>query len=148
MTNINYYFTHFFIYLCIASVTAVNLSVSSRSEFCKDGLEKCILRNCYGSRKCKSVINSFYPNCTRCVDDILDQNNYEIVNGNYHLACDPNDDLQISACYFYCRVYYYPVGQCVTHCSRCSDEETNINTTLTTTTTTATTTKTKKGILV
>ena len=103
-------------------------TVTCRNDFCKKGLETCITNNCYGARGCKSIIELFYPNCTRCVDDILDQSNYELVNGNYHLVCDPNDDMQIKACLYYCRVYYYPFGQCLRQNNipicRCSDEDT------------------------
>ena len=103
-------------------------TVTCRTDFCKEGLETCIQNNCYGARGCKSIIELFYPNCTRCVDDILDQSNYEFVNGNYHLVCDPNDDMQIKACLYYFRVYYYPFGQCLRQNNipicRCSDEDT------------------------
>ena len=139
----------FFIFLCIASVSAVDLSkiwtVTCRSDFCKEGLDTCISSNCYGARGCKSVIDTFYPNCTRCVDDILDQSNYELVNGNYQLICDNTDDLQVKACLFYCRVNWYPYGECVRQNNnmricRCLVEDTNIPITTTTTTTTIETT--------
>ena len=84
-----------------------------RSDSCIDGLQACITNNCFGARVCRSLMELLYPDCIRCVDDILDQSNYEIVNGNYHLVCDSNDNLQIKACLYYCRVYYYPFGQCV-----------------------------------
>ncbi len=43
----------------------------------------------------------------------MDPNSFEIVNGNNYLICDKNDDLQVKACLFYCRVQYYPYGECV-----------------------------------
>ena len=139
MTNINN-FTIFFFFLCIGSVTVVDLSkiwtVTCRSEFCKEGLETCISNNCFGARGCKSIIDTFYPNCTLCVDDILDQNNYELINGNYNLVCDSTDDLQVKACLFYCRVNWYPYGECVRQNNipicKCRDEDTNINTPIST----------------
>jgi hypothetical protein len=47
------------------------------------------------------------------VNDILDPDGYELVNGNYHLICDNNDDLQVKVCLFYYLVNNYPFGQCV-----------------------------------
>jgi hypothetical protein len=54
-------------------------TVTCRTDYCKEALESCIAKNCYGARGCKSLIELSYPVCTRCVDDILDQNNYELV---------------------------------------------------------------------
>ena len=134
-------------------------TVTCRSEFCKESLETCISNNCFGVRVCKSIIDTFYPNCTRCVDDILDQSNYELVNRNYQLVCDNTDDLQVKACIFYCRVNWYPYGDCVKQNNymricRCLDEDINTPiSTLTTTTspytsTTTSTTATTNGMLV
>ena len=159
MTNMNIVF----IFLCIASVTAVDLSknwiVTCRSDFCKEGLDTCISNNCFGARQCKSVIDTFYPNCTRCVDEILDSSQYELVNGNYQLVCDSGDDLHVKACLFYCRVNWYAYGECVRQNNnmricRCLDEVTNIPITTTTTTSTSsiststTATATTNGMLV
>jgi hypothetical protein len=82
------------------------------SNNCKDGLEAGISSNCFGRGRI-SIINERYPVCSRCVDEILDPNSFEIVNGNNYLICDKNDDLQVKACLFYCRVRYYPYGECV-----------------------------------
>jgi hypothetical protein len=129
-----------FLTILVISVSTINAFVDDpskayivtcRNDFCKKGLESCIANNCYGARGCRSLIELSYPNCTRCVDDILDQNNYELVNGNYHYVCDSNDDLQVKACLYYCRVYYYPFGQCVRQNNvpicRCLDEDTNLS---------------------
>ena len=138
-------FQKIFFFLLFVSTTnafVVDLSkvyiITCRSDFCIEGLQACITNNCYGARVCRSLIESFYPNCTRCVDDILDQNNYEIVNGNYHLMCDPNDDMQVKACLYYCRVNWYTYGECVRQSNniricRCFDEDNNIGTPNTTT---------------
>ena len=159
MTNIN----NFFIFLCIASVSAVDLNkiwtVTCRSEFCKEGLETCISNNCFGARECKYIIDTFYPNCTLCANEILESSHYEFINGSYNLACDSGDDLHVKACLFYCRVNWYPYGECVRQNNnmricRCLDEDTNIpiRTTTTTTTpsisTTTTATATANGMLV
>ena len=134
----------FFSFLLFVSTTnafVADLSkvyiITCRSGYCIEGLQACISNNCLGARQCRSVIESFYPTCTRCVDDILDQNSYELVNGNYHLVCNPNDDMQVKACLYYCRVYYYPFGECVRQNNvlicRCSDEDNNIVSPITTT---------------
>ena len=142
MTNMNIVFT----FLCIASVTAVDLSkiwtVTCRSEFCKEGLELCITSNCFGARQCKSIIDEYYPACSICANEILDTSQYELVNGNYQLVCDNTDDLHVKACLFYCRVNWYPYGECVRQNNipicKCGNEDTNINTPISTTTTTST----------
>jgi hypothetical protein len=114
-----------------------------RVDNCKEGLETCISSNCFGARGCKSIIDEFYPTCSRCVNNILDPDGYELVNGNYHSICDNNDDLQVKVCLFYCRVNYYPFGQCVRQnnvpiCKCGSDAE--ITTVITTTSSTITST--------
>ena len=162
MTNINN-FKIFFIYLCIISVTAVDLSkywtVSCSSIPCRQGLDLCISSNCLGARQCKAIIDEYYPACSLCANEILDTSQYELVNGNYHLVCNSGDDLHVKACLFYCRVNWYPYGECVRknnnmRICRCLDEDTNIpiRTTTTTTTpsisTTTTATATANGMLV
>ena len=87
-------------------------TVGCRLNDCKEGLETCISSGCFG-RSCLSMINEDYPSCSKCASEILDTNSYEMVNGNYHLICDSTDDLQVKACLFYCRVYYYPYGECM-----------------------------------
>ena len=144
-----------FLSILLISVSTINdfvedpskvYTVNCRTDFCKEALESCIAKNCYGARGCKSLVELFYPACIRCADDILDQNNYELVNGNYHLVCDSNDDLQVKACLYYCRVYYYPFGQCVRQNNvpicRCLDEDTNLSTPITTTSLTTSSTST------
>ena len=85
MKNFNN-FTIAFIYLCIASLSAVDLSkiwtLTCRSEFFKEGLKTCILSNCFGASQWKSIIDTFYPNCTLCANEILESSHYELVNGN------------------------------------------------------------------
>ena len=39
-----------------------------------------------GARGCTSTIDQLYPPCTHCVNEILDQNNFELIEGNYHLV--------------------------------------------------------------
>ena len=63
---------------------------------------------------------------------------------------DSTDDLQVKACIFYCRVNWYPYGECVRQNNnmricRCLDEDINTHISISTTTTspsTSTTTST------
>ena len=116
MTHINN-FTIVFISLCIASVTGIDLSkywtVSCSSIPCRQGLDLCISSNCLGAKRCKAIIDEYYPVCSICANEILDSSQYELVNGNYHLVCNSGDDLHLKACLFYCRVNWFPYGKCV-----------------------------------
>ena len=99
---------------------------SCNTPICKEGLDACIASDCYVARDCKSIIDGNYPTCSRCVVDILDPSTHATVNGNNYLVCDSEDDLQVKVCLFYCRVYYYPYGECVKQYSvpicKCLDE--------------------------
>ena len=88
-------------------------TATCNTSFCKEGLETCVIRDCYGARECKGIIDQDYPTCSRCVNDILDANTQVIISGNSYLVCDSSDSLQAKACLFYCRVYYYPFGECL-----------------------------------
>ena len=127
-------------------------TVTCRTEICKEGLETCVSNNCLGSRECTSIIDQLFPTCNRCIIEILDQNNYELIQGNYHLVCDANDDLEVKACMFYCRVNFYPNGECVIQnnvpiCKCEVENEATTTSTTTTITTSPTTTTTLQGML-
>ena len=80
----------------------------------------------------------------------MDQTNYELINGNYNLVCDSGDDLHVKACLFYCRVNWYPYGECVRQNNipicKCGNEDTNTNNPISTTTTPFITTTTANSI--
>jgi WD40 repeat protein len=89
------------------------LGKTCNSPICLTGLETCIKNDCYGAKDCKAIIDQEYPTCSRCVTDILDPNTQATVGGNNYFVCDSSDNLQVTACLFYCRVYYFPYGQCI-----------------------------------
>ena len=76
----------------------------------------------------------------------MDQTNYELINGNYNLVCDSGDDLHVKACLFYCRVNWYPYGECVRQNNvpicKCGNQPEIINFNVTTTTPSTSTTTT------
>ena len=114
----SYFKLLFFIYFCVAqNFKAIHShrywTVSCRSVLCQQGLDLCISTNCLGHRQCKAIINEYYSSCSLCANEILDNSQHELINGNYYPICDSEDDLHVKACLFYCRSNYNPNGECV-----------------------------------
>jgi WD40 repeat protein len=121
-----------------------NWATSCNSVECRDALEYAINSGCFGSRGCKSSIDNYYLSCSVCADDILDPNTQVIVNGNSFLFCVNDDNLQLKACLFYCRVYYLPNGNCLVQKIGASICECNREVTSATSSTMSTTTMTSQ----
>ena len=78
---------------------------------CLTALNPCM--NCYGETSCKRCITSVQPSCSKCGDDIFDENNLESIGNQKYFLCDLSDEFQVKACHIYCRGNYEDLGTCV-----------------------------------
>jgi WD40 repeat protein len=88
--------------------------MSCHSLPCQRALANCTnVFGCIGAYQCRKCMNS-YDECDRkCVDDLLDQNDYVDVNGQLYLQCDVSMQHQVNACKFMCRMKYMPISRCI-----------------------------------
>jgi hypothetical protein len=115
---------------------------------CKPVLENCIRNNCLGKDGCRNCVLSENQMCVRCVDGLLNEQDFTI-NGKPTIICDPVNNLHQTTCNFYCRMKEtitwkceqiggYPLCNC--------DSELISTSTITTPAPTTTTTRTSKPL--
>jgi hypothetical protein len=70
---------------------------------CQPILERCVRNNCEGKDNCRNCVQSENPTCLRCVDGLLNNEDF-LVNGIQTIACDVNNIQHQTVCNFYCRI--------------------------------------------
>jgi hypothetical protein len=70
---------------------------------CKPVLDNCIRKSCLGKDDCRNCVQSENQMCVRCVDGLLNEQDYTI-NGKPTIECDSANNLPQTTCNFYCRI--------------------------------------------
>ncbi|CAF1051743.1 unnamed protein product, partial [Brachionus calyciflorus] len=101
------------VFLLLVSLKSFELTTWSntcQANSCESAFELCFY--CYGQRQCKICVDSFRPECLKCLEDIYDNKHLHNLNGHHHFICESNDELNQRACHLYCRGQFHPSGEC------------------------------------
>ena len=127
---------------------------------CESTLQECISHACFGKANCKSCVEDYKLECSKCVDEIYDETaQIQLPGLNQNtIICDSNNQMHTTVCNFFCRSSFKPFYKCelissIPICT-CMDSLTTstktttpISTTPTPTTTTTKTTTTTENTL-
>ena len=131
-----------------SSSTLSNLArfwiVTCNTNSCEKAFQNAIDNKCSGLKQCKAVIDQHYPYCSMCLQELVDKDILEEINGQEYLVCSSEEQVQSLGCELYCRVNWYVTGQCgrlgnMPVCE-CSNSDFTVSTTSASTTTTSPTT--------
>ena len=80
---------------------------------CEPHLQECINDGCFGKPNCKSCVDVYSSNCSRCVDEIYDETaQITLPDNRKTIICDMNNQLHTTVCNFFCRSLVKPNYKC------------------------------------
>ena len=139
-------FSHCFVTVATVARLESKYWLNSCNGDCINALTYALEKKCNSHTDCRNLIAESHAQCIKCLDDIVDEESMELINGKPYFLCKNQINMQQLGCQYYCSVIYGTTGECERHSSsvrpsvcKCQGMDETTTTTQQTQTTTTTT---------